>query len=140
MAIKATGAKRGWQKGRKRPPKVVKSMQSESALRLVTKFPQPIATIDEQLIGKTIWFFHPRNGVSHIKVTGLRSVQGRSGQTRWGLFFDFITKRGLVLSNTFWVSDYPIFPTRAKCVNWVRAMLTMSDAETKVDDALGIEL
>lgn len=104
-----------------------------------TAIPPKIEKIDESLIGKTLWYFHPADGVSHITVTNLYAAPGRKNIIKWGLYYDFMEENGRVHSKVLWVKDYPLFKSRLYCQRWVKALLEKSVAEMHMDKALGLE-
>lgn len=99
----------------------------------VVRLPNTVK-LDDDLVGKKVWYFHPRDGVSHVKVTGLYKTTGRYGDTQWGLWYDYVTERGRVLSRMIWVKDYPIFDSRTKCERWVEAMLKKSAIDREMEE------
>ena len=100
--------------------------------------PAPIDIFDDSMVGRTVWFFHPREGVSHITVTEVYSVTGRNRKPQWGLWYEVKGRNGGVHRKTLWVRDYPLFESRKKCHDWVYAMLEKSDSEKKADFMLGL--
>jgi hypothetical protein len=98
-----------------------------------------ITEINDNIIGKTVWYFHPKNGVSHITVTGIYHVKGRRGVPKWGLWYDAENRNGNIISMMLWVKDYHLFETRLRCEKFIKAMLKKSEADREMDAALGLE-
>ena len=103
-----------------------------------TVAPIPITEPSEDIIGKTVWFFHPLRGVIHITVTGVFNAVGRHRVTKWGLDYIYHRPDGKDIKMTLWVKDYPLFETRIRCERWVEAMLAKSRADAELDGALGL--
>lgn len=100
----------------------------------------PITKIDDSLVGKEVWFFDPRRGVTSIIVTSIYRTIGHRNRERFGLFYDLTnTKSGHVVSRCLWVKDYHLFTSRLNCEQWVRAALKKSLADRYVNQALGEE-
>lgn len=99
----------------------------------------PITEIDDSLVGKRIWYFHPTQGVSSVFVTGIYHTIGHHRRDRYGLYYDRPNKAGKAVTNCLWVKDYNLFPTRTGCEQWVNAMLRKSNADRHINMALGLE-
>lgn len=97
-----------------------------------------IKEIDDDLVGRVVWYFDPRKGVSHVRVTSIEGFVGRHRKQRWGLWYD-VEINGHVRSRILWVKDYPLFESRVKCENYVKAQLKRSAADAVLDMSLGLE-
>ena len=98
-----------------------------------------VTEFTDDLVGRRLWYFHPKNGVSHILVTGVEHVTGKHRQDKVGLMFDGFGRRGKPLTLTLWVKDFLFFESRLRCEKWVRAMLDKSNAEKSMDKFMGLE-
>ena len=91
-----------------------------------------IKELDESLVGKTIWYFHPVKGVTGIKVTGVYIVRGKRRTEKYGFWYDDVMPDGKVIARVAWIREYPLFLKRSQCTRWVRAMVKKSDIEAKL--------
>lgn len=123
------------------PKKRKKKRKNANANRLGTKYRiHEIEEISDDLVGRIVWFFHPRHGVVHILVTGVYNHLGRKGLVKWGLMYDRTDAvTGRVHSRTLWLTDYPLFTTRQRCEKWIRALLEKSKLDAYMDAAMGFQ-
>lgn len=101
--------------------------------------PRTITEIDEKLVGKRVWYFHPTDGVSFVTVTGIYRAVGRNHKIKYGLEYEGKNRAGGALTKMLWVKDYTLFDSRMKCNRWLAAMIERSEADMVMNKALGIE-
>ena len=101
--------------------------------------PTTIREINEDLIGKRVFFFHPTDGIMFITVKGLYKGKGRESFTKYGLVYEYEDEKLRVHQKTVWVRDQLLFRSRGACESWVKAMLQKSEADKFINRAKGLE-
>ena len=95
-----------------------------------------IKDIDEELVGRRVWFLDEREGVRNIVVTGVYTKAGRRGALQHGLWYDAPTKHGNMVSRILWLAGTPVFRSRERCENYFRGLLRISHSEGYMDKIL----
>ena len=104
-----------------------------------TPMPRFIDKFDESLVGKRVWYFDAKIGVTSIIVSEIYQCMNRNRRINYGLMYKYEKKRGSIGQKTLWCKDHYIFDSRGRCNTFLKAMIEKSEAERVMNKALGLE-